>query len=189
MSKRDYQEPRVVVVQQSSNAFGIAGFVLSVLGLLTCGTTSILGFIFSFIGLFKEPKGLAIAGLVLGLPGLVFFGLIGVGMVMGFLGIGALAVSATQILAVQASLNEVHDEVHRQLTQNSQATIEDLRMATSEIYDPWGNTIRLVEEENRYVLRCLGPDEEPKTDDDVTRFVSKSATKRVVANDFSTEPK
>jgi hypothetical protein len=60
-----------VIVQQiasPSNGLGTAGFVLGIIGLIifpigiVFGT---LGFIFSFVGLFKIPRGLAIAGLIL----------------------------------------------------------------------------------------------------------------------------
>lgn len=57
--------------QKQTNGFAIAGFVLSIVSLLCCGTTSILGLVFSIIGLVNankqngEGKGLAIAGIVI----------------------------------------------------------------------------------------------------------------------------
>ena len=50
---------------------GTAGFVLAIIGLTMCWIPvvgiilSILGFIFSFIGVFRRPRGLAIAGLII----------------------------------------------------------------------------------------------------------------------------
>ncbi len=61
------QQQVVVQTQSQSNGLGVAGFVLSLLGLFTCGLTSLLGVILSAIGMRREPRGLAIAGLVLGL--------------------------------------------------------------------------------------------------------------------------
>jgi len=54
---------------KSSNGFGVAGFVLGLIGLFTFPffILGFLGFIFSFIGLFRAPRGLAIAGLVISL--------------------------------------------------------------------------------------------------------------------------
>lgn len=55
----------------SSNGLGTAGFVLALLGLILCWVPMvnfvlwILGLILSLIGIFKRPRGLAIAGLVL----------------------------------------------------------------------------------------------------------------------------
>lgn len=72
---------------------GIAGFVLSLLGLVSCGLLSPIGLILSWIGMYREPKGLAIAGFVMGLIGSFWlfvalaFGLFAV--VLGLLGIAA----------------------------------------------------------------------------------------------------
>lgn len=67
-------QPVVVnVVERRSNGMGIAGFVLSLLGLLSgCFggfVLSPLGLILSAIGLKREPRGLAITGLILGIVG------------------------------------------------------------------------------------------------------------------------
>ncbi|MGN1260002.1 MAG: hypothetical protein ACI4UC_02750 [Alloprevotella sp.] len=54
-----------------SNGLGTAGFVLALLGLILCWIPILdwllwfLGALFSFIGVFKAPRGLAIAGLVI----------------------------------------------------------------------------------------------------------------------------
>ena len=78
-------QPQVVIVEQKakSNGIGTAGFVLSlvaivigwipVIGQVVGGICWLLGLIFSFIGVFKSPRGLAIAGLVISL----FFFLLG----------------------------------------------------------------------------------------------------------------
>lgn len=59
------QEPR------QTNGIGTAGFVLALLAIFLFWVPVldfilwILGLIFSFVGVFRQPKGLAIAGLVL----------------------------------------------------------------------------------------------------------------------------
>ena len=74
------QQPQYIYIQQpepKSNGLGVAGFVLAMLGLLLCWVPVldwilwVLGLIFSFIGVFKQPRGFAIAGLVISLIGLV----------------------------------------------------------------------------------------------------------------------
>lgn len=56
---------------------GTAGFILALLALIFCWVPVldwilwILGLVFSFCGVFKAPKGLAIAGLVISLIGLI----------------------------------------------------------------------------------------------------------------------
>ncbi len=58
-------------MEKKSNGLGTAGFVLALLGVIFCWLPILnwilwlLGFIFSLIGVFKQPKGLAITGLVL----------------------------------------------------------------------------------------------------------------------------
>lgn len=63
----------VVVEGSHSNSMGIAGFIIALLGLVFCWVPIVdlilwfLGLIFSLVGLFKAPRGMAIAGLVLSL--------------------------------------------------------------------------------------------------------------------------
>lgn len=59
------------------NGIGTAGFVLALIGLILCWVPIlnwilwILGLIFSFIGVFKAPRGLSIAGLVITFIGII----------------------------------------------------------------------------------------------------------------------
>lgn len=82
----DFQEGRgnssdqtIIVTQarNTSNSIGVAGFVLSLIAFFL-GWIPILGWllwllglVFSFAGVFKEPRGLAIAGLVISLLGII----------------------------------------------------------------------------------------------------------------------
>lgn len=67
-------QQQVVVNQvepQPSNGIGIAGFVISLVCIFLCWIPGLniivwlVGFILSLIGIFKKPRGLAIAGLVI----------------------------------------------------------------------------------------------------------------------------
>lgn len=70
-----------VFIQQApapkSNGIGTAGFVLALIGLILCWIPILdwilwlLGVIFSFIGVFRAPRGLAIAGLVISFIGII----------------------------------------------------------------------------------------------------------------------
>ena len=59
------------------NGIGTAGFVLALIGLILCWVPVlnwilwILGVVFSIIGVFKKPKGLSIAGLVISFIGII----------------------------------------------------------------------------------------------------------------------
>lgn len=78
------QQVIVQTVEHKSNGIGTAGFVLALLGLVLCWIPILdfilwfLGLIFSIIGCFKSPKGLAITGLILSLIGIIaIIGIVG----------------------------------------------------------------------------------------------------------------
>lgn len=64
-------------IEKKSNGIGTAGFVLALLALAFSWAPFVnfiiwfLGLLFSFIGVFKQPRGLAIAGLVISLIGII----------------------------------------------------------------------------------------------------------------------
>lgn len=92
------EQPQKVVVETApaTSGLGIAGLVFSILGWLTCGLLCIPGALLSFLALFsKGPKGAAIAGLIVGFPGVLFFMFVGMGLLAGVLGIGSALNSAT----------------------------------------------------------------------------------------------
>ncbi|MDR2148925.1 MAG: hypothetical protein LBE91_20990 [Tannerella sp.] len=70
------QNPTYIINQQpvkETNGIGTAGFVLALIALFLSWVPVLdwivwaLGLIFSFIGVFRKPKGLAIAGLIISL--------------------------------------------------------------------------------------------------------------------------
>jgi hypothetical protein len=82
----EYQNPhsqfgQTVVINQTerkSNGIGTAGFILALIAIFL-GWVPVLGWIlwllgliFSFVGVFKTPKSLAIAGLIFSLVGIIF---------------------------------------------------------------------------------------------------------------------
>jgi hypothetical protein len=81
--QNDGQNPQggqtIIINQQAfqKNGVGTAGFVLALLGLIFCWVPVlnwilwILGLILSFVGVFKTPKGLSIAGLCISFIGII----------------------------------------------------------------------------------------------------------------------
>ena len=77
-------------VEKKSNGVGVAGFILALIGLffgwipVIGWIIWILGLILSFIGVFKSPRGMAIAGLIISLIGFIMllfiFGSIGIAL-------------------------------------------------------------------------------------------------------------
>lgn len=75
------QNGQTIIIQQNekkTNGIGTAGFVLALIAIflgwipLLGWLIWILGAIFSFVGVFREPKGLSIAGLVISFIGIIF---------------------------------------------------------------------------------------------------------------------
>ena len=71
------QQTVYVNVDRKSNGVGTAGFVLALIAFLLCWVPVLdfilwfLGALLSFIGVFKAPRGLAIAGLVISFIGII----------------------------------------------------------------------------------------------------------------------
>lgn len=72
-TNQEQPKQTIIIKQQPSNGVGVAGFVLALLALFL-GWIPVLGWILwllglilSFCGIFKSPRGLAIAGLVISL--------------------------------------------------------------------------------------------------------------------------
>jgi hypothetical protein len=84
-----YPEERYDPPQQ--NGLGLAAFVVSLIGLFSAGILSPVGAVMGAIALRRDPKGFAIAGLVIGLFGTLwiclvaafFIGILGVGITAG----------------------------------------------------------------------------------------------------------
>ncbi|WP_434036039.1 hypothetical protein [Formosa sp. 4Alg 33] len=77
-----------IVNQNQSNGTAIAGFVIALLGLFLGWIPIfgwfiwIIGFILSFVGMFKNPKGFAIAGLVISFLGFILMIFLFAGLVV-----------------------------------------------------------------------------------------------------------
>ncbi len=73
----DNQGQTIIVTQKESNGIGTAGFVLALIALFLGWIPFlgwllwILGLILSFVGIFKKPRGLAIAGIIISFIGII----------------------------------------------------------------------------------------------------------------------
>jgi len=65
------------MTEVKKNGVGTAGFILALVGLVLCWVPVLnwilwlLGLILSFVGVFKQPKGLSIAGLIVSCIGII----------------------------------------------------------------------------------------------------------------------
>lgn len=179
----------VVLPPPKENGLGIAGFIVSAIGIVTCGVPSIFGVILSAIGLGKEPKGMAIAGLILGLIGLVE--LVGVGFLMfvGFQSAQQFSQVIQQSVAeaqLESNANEIGEVWEESGSVPSQEEGDEL-VANS--FDAWGNSVQYETDGSSFSLRSPGQDRMLNTEDDVVvgPFADAESAKSASEDDQSLE--
>ncbi|MFI4898598.1 MAG: type II secretion system protein GspG [Phycisphaerales bacterium JB059] len=156
-----------------SNGLGVAGFVTSLVGLVMCaGIICPIGLVLSTIAMFRRPRGLAIAGFIIGLIGsswiilvLLFFLVMGVGLA-GVAAMGAGGIEA----GIDAT--KIHRAMRTHYAANGQipSTLALLSLDEETLTDPWGRPYRYTIEPDgkRYAIATAGPDGVWDTDDDFT---------------------
>lgn len=156
-----------------SNGLGIAGFVVSIVGFLACPLIAPVGMIMSFVAMFREPRGFAIAGFVLGVLGSVWFLLIAVLFGAVLLVVGA-AFAAHGFQGVEATVEmiDVGNKVrqHERDTGSLPAGLGDLSgLSEDEKTDPWGTTYvyERTADGKTFTLKSAGKDTQPGTTDDI----------------------
>lgn len=153
-----------------TNGLGVAGFVVSLVGLVvTCGLLCPLGLLLSLFGLFKRPRGFAIAGTIVGLVGTAFIAL--------FFFLFAAALVARTNTAVMQEEHALTADVLAEAEQiidiyqiDNGSLPEDIEgnKLLVDLVDGWGGSIRYDrEDDRRYLVRSPGQDGEFDTDDDV----------------------
>jgi hypothetical protein len=148
----------------SGNGMGVAGFVISLVGLVPCGLLCPLGLIFSLVGLGRQPKGLAIAGTVIGALGsLMLVGMVTFGW--PFMKTGFRFVSATQAIQNYA-------DTHGEFPDEDEAA-DILKEG-----DGWDRPFRYRLTETGYEIISAGPDGVFDTDDDLDSSRSSAGRSR-----------
>jgi hypothetical protein len=155
--------------EKPSNGLGVAGFVVSLVGLIfTCGVLCPIGLILSLFGLRKEPKGLAIAGAVIGGLGTVFLVLVGAGFAATYLGFkkiaeksgGDVPTTLTMTMAVATINQHRADKGGLPDEENGNALIAPFK-------DSAGRALRYERRDAGFVVRGVGKDGKFDTPDDV----------------------
>ena len=159
----------VTVTQPPTNTLGLAGFITSILGLVSCGVLSPVGLVLSFIGLFKQPRGFAIAGTIIGLIGTVFLALVGVGIVLGLLGLG----QGFKVLKETAATHEQAMKLYAELQPQTQSAAAGLPAATvntiaAKYTDGWGTPLRAQVAGGMITITSAGRDKQFDTEDDMS---------------------
>ena len=151
-----------------SNGVGTAGFVVSLIGLFSCGLLSIFGLGISLFGLRKNPKGLAIAGVALGAVGLGELILLAF-----FLYNFAQAAGVVRTAVYRSVSEEVASEIANdvaeewELTDQLPSEAEGQRFAEGKT-DLFETRFRYETDGNSFTIRGAGQDYEFDTADDAT---------------------
>lgn len=174
MSNGDHRPP------SAANGLGIAGFVVSMLGLFgSCGLLSPIGLILSIAALGRQPKGFAVAGVVIGavgtcfvlLPLVVLAVFLPVVLVAALAAVGLAAVAGPE-LSSNFELAQIEHRIDGYKSDHGALpmTLDDLKIAEPDaLTDYWGRpyAYELAPDGMSYRLFSPGPDGQPGTADDV----------------------
>jgi hypothetical protein len=162
-----------------SNGLGLAGFIVSLLGFVgTCGLLSPIGLIMSLIALRKQPKGFAIAGVVLGALGVLwfflaifFFGAV----ILAMLGLGLMAAVLMATTQIGENAFTLYGDIEAYYEANGNAPTALTVMGTytpDQLTDNWGVPIRYeVSADGQEIwLRSDGEDMTQGTGDDMVFY-------------------
>ncbi|HAY79231.1 MAG TPA: hypothetical protein DCY79_05430 [Planctomycetaceae bacterium] len=154
-----------------SNGLGTTGFVVSLCSLLTCGLFSPIGLLLSVMALRKGPRGLATAGTLLGLLGMVPWAMTGLAVHNA----NDAHARRQEIRINRVAEQETHRQIdhvwakledHRVEHGTYPAGIEGNKLAIPYV-DGWNNSLRYEIHDNAVVVRSAGPDAEFESGDDV----------------------
>ena len=128
-----HQHTHVVVQDPQSNPIGMIGFVTSLVSLVMCGGLLFpISFTCSLIGMFRQPAGFAIAGLVVSLVTGFQFLFVAIFLIVPFffvgaaaVGVGAAGVSALGVeMEIAQQVSVVEDKMRTFYIENERAPTE-----------------------------------------------------------------
>ncbi len=169
---------------QQTNPLGLAGFIVSLVGL--CGSGGLLspiGLIISLVALKHEPKGFAIAGIVIGALGscgilvallvipVLFAGILAaVGLTGLAIALGGPQIEAQIEMGIIAVAIESYEDDHGSFPAQLSDISDDLKDDSGLLTDPWGNAyiLHLDDDGVTYRIISMGEDGQLDTDDDVS---------------------
>ncbi len=156
----------------SGNGLGIAGFIVSIVGMVLCmGAICPIGAILSFFAVFKKPRGFALAGLIIGVLGTVLWAVLWVLLVMSMNSAWNSTLANFNIYAAQIEIDNYYYDNN---TLPDDATGSQLVGIHS---DSWGSPYRYrrIDAQN-YEIISDGADAIPGTGDDIVQSYSTPAS-------------
>lgn len=159
-----------------TNGLGIAGFICSLVGLLTCGILSPVGLLLSLAAMFRPPRGFAIAGVMLGILGSLWVATITVvvSLTIGLAAAAQVVLGAGDVTAlfdiavIQRAVRQHHQE-----TGALPRTLDELSLEEGALTDSWGAryTYTIGPGGRSYTIESPGRDGQMGTADDI-RFTA-----------------
>ncbi len=157
-----------------TNGLGIAGFICSLIGLLTScctcafpilGLVSLVGLVLSFIAIFRAPRGFAIAGLILGIIAILMT-LLGSLMWIGAKGAGG----AWEVIKAAGTAKTVTEYRNAHGSYPPSLNTLTTELPAAFIKDSWGNTFvyEVSQDGSQFTIRSMGADGVDGTPDDVS---------------------
>lgn len=164
-----------------TNGMGTAGFVFGILGLFTFGLLAPIGLLFSFLGLFKRPRGFASMGFLMSLLGVTFLSGLFVVPIMSDRHQRAERRYAVEEQMTRDQIKEVVQElrVFMDAKQTKRLDGFDGNAITVQFKDAWENELRYDERPDGFAVRSAGQDQTFDTSDDIVQtFVEAEVSTR-----------
>jgi hypothetical protein len=163
-------------VPRATNGLGIAGFIISLAGLMTGGILSPIGLILSLVALGRRPRGFAIAGVVLGAVGscgviVAIVAILVLGLATVAAGFGLALMSNPEKAEISLEMVHIAKAVAEYKQQNHYvpASLNLLHLPENIQKDPWGNEYHyeVLSEGKSFDIISAGADKKFDTGDDV----------------------
>lgn len=150
-----------------TNGLGIAGFIVSLIGILTCGILSIIGLGLSLVALRKNPKVFAIIGVVLGVIGLLELAIMAVATYNTMQAVRSVQAAMTEGFS-RSSAQEYANDIAEQwkLSEQLPSQEEGQKLIEGEA-DIYGNEFRYETDGSSFSIRAAGEDQSFDTEDDI----------------------
>lgn len=156
-------------IRRKSNTYGILGCLFSILGIFTFGLASPIGLLLSLVGMTRRPRGAATVGLVLGGLGTAFLAFAGWAAMAGFSAVEYDRQVAQTQIALARGVDEI-EQFHSKQDELPHGITGNKTLISAGLKDAWGNELRYDRlDENNFVVRSAGPDEQFDTSDDLTQ--------------------
>jgi hypothetical protein len=159
----------------ATNGLGLAGFIVSLVGLVPCGLGCPAGLVVSLLALRKEPRGFAIAGAVIGAIGSLLAVVLGVCAYVAYVnlrGTGGMRPplpEETPPVRTLLAMNEAEQAIQLEQVETGRLPSESKgNELIAELRDGWDRRLRYEPRDDEFTIRSAGPDGVLGNADDVT---------------------